>query len=141
MPVTGIIEDGFKAKLDAATAVTALVPTSRIFAYMAPEGTPKPYIVIRRQGALNTAGHSTGSGGKAMTEVMVLCVGATYLASHQMAVQVEKALHGQRGLWASEDVRMCFSNGVSDASANPQLADEIGFPAALVTFRTCYTLP
>lgn len=76
-----------------------------------------------------------------MTEVGVLCVASTYMASEQLAMQVEKVLHGQRGLWASEDVRMCFSNGVDDASGNPQLADEIGFPAALVTFRTCYTLP
>ena len=138
--MSGIIEDGVIDKLLATTAVTDLV-VARVYPRMAPPKPTLPYIVVTINQGKRPWFHSGASSGKAVSPVQVRCYGATYLASRQLAEQVELAIDATRGAFGSVYVSHCILRDQYDGSQDPVNDDEVGFPCVVNDFEICHERP
>ena len=130
-------ETAVAAKLKATAAITALV-SQRVYARIAPEGETKPYIVIvHPQGETrNRTANRRDIFRK--TPLTLRCVADTYLEAATVANTVIDTLDSSSTAvtgsqtWGGVSVDHCAVMDNYDASDQPQLGDEIGFPVEAV---------
>lgn len=140
MAQTGNAEYGVLARLLDTAAVTALVG-DRIYMRIAPQNPTVPYLVFTVMAGGESYVHAGGPADFKKENVSIVSVGATQTASRELATEVEKALHGQRGTWGDEDIRGAFRVSSFDRSQQPTEDDEIGFPAWQSTFSVSLKVP
>lgn len=149
MPYSAVI-----AKLLATAAVTDLVG-QRVYPRIAPptalerddgETTFNPYIVVRRPAGNNITHRLARRDSFRKTPLTVYCMACDHLTACRVADVVMDALDptasDQTGsqTWGAYSVDHCEVMDHYDASTDPQLADEIGFPIEAIDinlFHTC----
>jgi hypothetical protein len=130
-------ELAISSKLKATAAVTAYV-SQRVYTRIAKEGETKPYIVITHP-AGERREHTANSRSKfRKTPLSIRCVATTYLEAAQIADAVVDAIDSASTAvtgsqtWGGVSVDHCVVLDNYDASDQPQLGDEIGFPVEAV---------
>lgn len=90
------MEQAFRALLTGSAAIMALVPVTRINWLLAPQGTPRPHVVLTLVD--DAEGLTlTGPDGLSQGRVQVDCYADTYAAAKAVANEIRALLHGYRG--------------------------------------------
>lgn len=114
---------------------------TRVYPRMAPEvGNKTPYIIIDRPPGQQIQQTLSGPAQLIVTPLTIMCVcdeaGGGYIASRALGRQVQAALNssGATGSvqWNGTWIDHCIVTQTYEASAPPQLGDEVGWPIEAV---------
>lgn len=131
--MSGIAEAAVVWKLKSANTNAG----TRAFPRIAPEGSNKtPYLIVDRPPGQQNPQISTGPSFLKITPMTVYCVcdekSGGYIASRALGRQVEAALNPSNVTgsvqWNGTWIDHCVVTQTYEASAPPQLADEVGWP-------------
>ena len=137
--VSGIPEAAIVWKLKSVNAITALVGT-RIYPRIAPEGSLYPFIVVDRPPGQSNPQTASGPASLIITPMTIYCVAnekaGGYEKSRAVGRLIKPALNptGVTGsvIWNGTIIDHCTVSQTYEASAPPQLADEVGWPSEAV---------
>lgn len=109
-----LIEEAIPARLAAVTAVTDLV-ASRVYPLRAPQGVPRPFVVVQRISAFREIAFGSNPG-LARPRFQVTAWGETYASAKAVATAVRQALERFRGTVVGVEILDCFVENDQDLS-------------------------
>lgn len=130
--MSAIAENALIWKLKSVNELRQFV-NGRIFPRVAPEGSNKtPYIIIDRPPGQENPQLARGPSDLIKTPMTIYCVGKDYLESRTVGRLIKPAINPPNVTgsvqWNGTWIDHCVVTQTYEASAPPQVADEIGYP-------------